>query len=109
MNVSTFASSPAAGRLVVGLVGCITLAILVAIWTLAQLETARRLRRAKELRADRARRPRVASVGEGLRRSGTSTAELAPSAQRARAAGVDELQLEDDFAGFAEYGGALRR
>lgn len=108
MNASSFASSPDAGRLVVGLVGVLTMAVLVAIWTLDALDKARRLSRALELRRQRAERRRLEALALHVSGRGTPARGMADGPQRARAAGVDELQLEDDFAGFAEYGGALR-
>lgn len=109
MNAFGFASSRDAGGLVLSLVGLVTVALLVAIWTLDRWRTARRLARAHELRLQRANRQRLRAVAESLRRPTAAERRVAGSAQRARAAGVDELQLDDDFAGFAEYGGGVRR
>lgn len=109
MNGSSFSASREAGQLVVVAVGLFTLALLVAIWTLGEWEKARRLSRARDLRLHRAHRKAVAHLAPGVRPADPASARVAGSAQRARAAGVDELLLDDDFAGFAEYGGALRQ
>lgn len=108
MNAFGFASSRDAGGLVLSLVGLITLALLVAIWTLDRWRTARRLARAQQLRLQRADRHRLAPVAVRVSGSTAPPLRVAGSAERARAGGVDELQLEDDFAGFAEYGGGVR-
>lgn len=92
---SAFANSPAAGYLVAGAVLCFTFALLGAIWTLERWIQARRDGRARDLRLQRARRPRLITMAGRV--SGTAAAErgMASGAQRARAAGIDELVIDD--------------
>lgn len=95
-----FSTSPEAGALVVAVVGLWTLALLVAIWVCGRVERAWRARRAMDLRTQRA-----------LRRIGVR-APLSPApvcvvrfpdrwlgsratAGKARALGIDELQIDD--------------
>ncbi len=111
MNAYTFATSRPAGFAVVWIVACVVLAAIILAGLLLEYRERRdREIRVREARALRDARLRTFPAGASMRvlRPGERPG-LVGGATRARLLGVDELQLEDDFAGFAEYGGALRQ
>lgn len=91
----TFATSPYAKTLVLTAVGFFVAAILVAMWTVERWVKARRSSRARDLWLQRARRRGLAPVGAGLPAPAAARQRVAYGAQRARAAGVDELLIDD--------------
>lgn len=95
MNGSTFATSQAAGSLVLALAVLGILAIVVAMWTVDRWREARRLTRARDLQLQRARRHRVSVMAPFPTKSGAAQSGLASGAERARRAGVDEMVIDD--------------
>lgn len=95
MNASTFATSPYARSLVLTAVAFFAAAIVVAIWTMGEWEKARRLTLLRDLRRQRAERPRLRLVAGHASGPATPERSVAGRAQYARSVGIDELQVED--------------
>jgi hypothetical protein len=66
-----FASSPDAGRLVLQIVACVMGALLVAAWTLGQINEARRMRREHRRRQRRLIQTKADGYRELFRTTGT--------------------------------------
>lgn len=113
MNAYTFANSRAAGFAVVWIVMCAVMVVLIvaALW-LERRDRMAREARVRLARASRDARVRTFPAGASmrvLRPQNGRVADRTSEAFRARLLGVDELDPGDDFAGYAEYGGALRQ
>lgn len=105
----TFATSREAGIAVLWIVGCAVLVVvIVCALVLERLADARRARLVRDARAHRLALIRARTPRRAMRvlRPGEHGVGPCP-ATRARQLGVDELDPTDDFASYAEYGGAL--
>lgn len=100
MNAITFATSRAAGFMVVWVVACVVIsAIVVVALVHERRENLRRAARVRDARAQRDARVRTFPAGAALRvlrpREGPRLDDRSAAAARARRSGVDEMQIEN--------------